>query len=388
MALKVLMMGGRRCGKTSILSSMFNQAIHGPISNTFTFNDETKHVEKDGEEIDNLGNKCLELQNLIDIRGNKTFLADENPTRNYWDYTLRLKIPGKDEDMEMQFRDCPGEAFDPASIYYNEIINYTKDCDVFIVTVDTPYLMAGSKVVKEAANIPGSIHTFLSHIKKPEAQVIFVPVKCEKWMKEGQINDVVKGIVNLYRNTLNELLARPKGEVSIIPVQTAGDIVFKELREPYLVYNGITKEKIKCAKEPNDPNVVILRSGERLPLTKFDHVNQDPDGIFVGTKIIRPTAWYSLWNKPKAEFNPQNCDQIVTHILRFMFNKVKGKGFLADLLAFIFGGIGPKDMKLALKVLDDSGLIKNNVDGIKIVKSSFLDIDPDEHVKKLLNNNN
>ena len=46
--LKVLMMGGRRCGKTSVLTSMFYQAINGDLNNIFTLNNETAFQEKDG----------------------------------------------------------------------------------------------------------------------------------------------------------------------------------------------------------------------------------------------------------------------------------------------------------------------------------------------------
>lgn len=47
--LKVLMMGGRRCGKTSALASLFDQMIHGKTNEFLTVCDKTILEEKNGE---------------------------------------------------------------------------------------------------------------------------------------------------------------------------------------------------------------------------------------------------------------------------------------------------------------------------------------------------
>ena len=374
--LKVLMMGGRRCGKTSVLTSMFYQAINGDLNNIFTLNNETAFQEKDGEVIDLLENKRLELQYFIDKYKNSIFLADEAPTKNFWDYKLRLQIPGKGRNMEIVFRDSAGEVFDPDNRHYTETMNYVKECDVFIVVVDTPYLMAGTDVENEAANIKDSIHTFLTKMKRDKAvQVIFVPVKCEKWIKEGKIDCVTDAVKTLYKSTINDLLATPQIEVSIIPIQTAGDIVFEELREPYLLYNSITKKEIKCSLDKNDDTIVITEKGKPHKLKDGEFLNEDPAGVFDKTNIIRPYAWYSLYHKPKATYSPHNCEQIVVHIIRFMFNKTKAEaftGFWGWFFGFIFGTIQPEEMENAIGKLTNSGLIKDSGEGIEILKSCYL----------------
>ena len=373
--LRVLMMGGRRCGKTSALTSMFYQAINGDLNEIFTLNNATTHQQKDKEVIDLLENKRLELQNFIAKGKNRIFLADQNPTMNFWDYTLRLQIPGTGRDMEVVFRDSAGEVFDPANQHYTDTMNYVKECDVFIVVVDTPYLMAGTDVEKEAANIKDSIHTFLTNMNRDKAvQVIFVPVKCEKWIKEGKIDSVKTAVKLLYRATINDLLATEKIEVSIIPIQTAGDIVFEELRNPYLLYNNITKKEQKCSKDKNDDTIVITSDGKPHQLRDGECVNEDPNGTFPGTSIVRPSAWYSLWHSPKAAYSPYNCEQIVIHIIRFMFNKTKAEapeGFFGRLLSIIFGTIRAEEMEDALGKLSKLGRIKDSGDGIEILKSCF-----------------
>lgn len=374
--LRVLMMGGRRCGKTSALTSMFYQAINGDLNNIFTLNNATTLQKKDNEVIDSLESKRLELQNFIAKGKNRIFLADQNPTMNFWDYTLRLQIPGTGRDMEVVFRDSAGEVFDPANQHYTDTMNYVKECDVFIVVVDTPYLMAGTDVEKEAANIKDSIHTFLTNMNRDKAvQVIFVPVKCEKWIKEGEIDSVINAVKLLYRATINDLLATEKIEVSIIPIQTAGDIVFEELRNPYLLYNNITGTEQKCSLDKNDDTIVITSDGEPHKLRDGECVNEDLNGTFLGTSIVRPSAWYSLLHNPKAVYSPHNCEQIVVHIIRFMFSKTKAEapgGFLGWLLSKIFGTIRAEEMEDALGKLSKLGLIKDSGDGIEILKSCFL----------------
>ena len=51
--LKVIMMGGRRCGKTSALASLFEQMKNGPVREFFTVSDVTV-LETKGPEFQDL----------------------------------------------------------------------------------------------------------------------------------------------------------------------------------------------------------------------------------------------------------------------------------------------------------------------------------------------
>ena len=65
-SLKVLMMGGRRCGKTSALASLFDQMVNGATNQFLTVSDRTDNSQnKDGESIDTLHHKKYELLNLF-----------------------------------------------------------------------------------------------------------------------------------------------------------------------------------------------------------------------------------------------------------------------------------------------------------------------------------
>ncbi len=381
--LKVLMMGGRRCGKTSALASLFDQMIHGATNQYLTVCDntilETKTIPGTDktEKQDSLNNKRLELDFFIKKGGNNTFLVDKGPTNNYWYYNLQIQIPGTSKNTVIEFRDSAGEFFEAGGQHHQETVDYIKDCDVFVVVVDTPYLMAGNSVENAAANVVDSIHTFLTQIDNESGrkakQVIFTPIKCEKWIQEGKVDDVVSKIETTYDATIKHLKASGKTEISIIPIQTAGDILFSELRDSYILVNTITNKIQKCSKISD--RLVVLENGKNHKIVEdYEILNDDPESVFPNTSISRPSSWYHLPTDRAAEYRPHNCEQLPLHIIRFMFNKIKAEsssGIWGKLMSFFFGSITKEDMQEALDGLSSENLIKDNQDGIKIIKKCF-----------------
>ena len=239
--------------------------------------------------------------------------------------------------------------------------------------------MAGSKVEAEAANVIDSIHTFLMQIDSQNGrkakQVLFVPIKCEKWIKERKIDDVVKAIEEKYDATIRDLMASNKTEISIVPIETAGDIIFAELKDPYILFNTSNNKQTRCARISD--RMVMLPDGKHKKIADDEVLNDDPEGVFKFgeevSDIVRPNAWFSLRHEPKAEYTPHNCEQLPLHIVRFMFNKRKSEawgGIIGDLISF-FGGISAKDMQKALDNLSQANLIKDSGEGIKILKKCF-----------------
>lgn len=380
--LKVLMMGGRRCGKTAVLSSLFYQIINGDANNVFTlcdktYYDQTKIDEKTGEieTIDVLDNKRLELTDTIETGGNRTFIVDQNPTRYYWDYTLQVQLAKRPRQyLNIIFRDAAGEFFEAQNTHRNETLQFMSECDVFVIAVDTPYLMSSRQVIAEAANRISDMHTFLSEInlqgKPGEKMVIFVPVKCEKWMAEGKIDDVIAKIREYYEASIKALDAAGNVKMSIMPVETAGGIHFVELRDAYTLFKPGWKNPKKCACMEDDESVVILQDGKPHPVRSDESLESDMNAIFTSTNIPRPNAWYHI---PKgATYTPHNCDQLPLHILRFLFNK-KLKSMPGGFINWIreqFGHMSLGDMRDALAAVAPQ--IKDSGDGIVHIKQQII----------------
>lgn len=372
MSLKVLMMGGRRCGKTSALASLFDQMTNGATNEFLTVADRTDPAQnKNGERIDTLSNKTLELKYLFQTLTNNQFVVDNNPTKYFWDYRLRVQLPGTSRGMDVDFRDIPGEYCEPTSIQFDQIVNYVRDCDVYVIVVDTPYLMSGNDVVREAACLSDSIHSLLTNVdlnSNELKQVIFVPIKCEYWVKNGKIDIVNQKIREVYRASIQHLQASKKTEMSIIPIQTAGDIIFTELTQSYNVVNTDTEQLVhnKCAKISN--RIVRLKNGNNYPLKSNEMLVEDLNSMFEGTPIPRPIAWYQLYNtQNKPKYKPYNCEQLPLHIIRFMFKKSAQsapQGWWGRLLS-IFGSISKEQLQSVLWELQTHNLIKDNTEGIE-----------------------
>lgn len=384
MALKVLMMGGRRCGKTSALASLFDQMINGATNDYLTVADDTNPNQRNddgtekGEGIETLNNKKLELQHFIGKANNNTFLVDAGPTPNYWDYLLRVQIPGTTKSTHLRFRDANGEFFESGNKHHDDTMRFVQDCDVFIVVVDTPYMMAGKDYENEAANVVNSLHTFLTAIDTSRTkgkQVIFVPIKCEKWLQEGKRDEVVAKVEDTYSSTIKHLVATEKTEISIIPIQTAGDILFSDLRDPYILCNTVTNKKVKCSKFTN--RIVTLNNGRNHTITEIETLMEDPEGVFSGAGlngIVRPTEWFHLPQDREPKYAPYNCEQLPLHIIRFMFNKLKAEapgGIWGKIASIIFGTMTKEDLQKALDKLSKNDLIKDNTEGIKTIKKIY-----------------
>lgn len=377
MGINVLMMGGRRCGKTSALASMFDQFVNGRANDFFTICDETipemdkiSPITGLSENQDPLGAKKIELMDKLDHLSSDTFLVDSGPTHNEWKYTLKLNIPGKPrQSTTIEFTDCPGEFYQKGT---NLTIAQTlvAQSDVFVIVVDTPYLMEGSKAVRLAVNCIGSVQTLVSSINnnngKDHKMVIFVPIKCEKWVKEKRIHEVVERIKQDYEVPIKTLMAYNNMNICILPIETAGNIIFSELKPPHTI--TIDGQTVKCCKI--NEKFVRLADGSLHTISDSDVINTDTDAAIPGVEsLLRPHSWFHINQDadPNNLYQPHNCDQLPLHILSFMTKKISltGNGLIWTL---IFGGIPKNVMQSIMLSITQSGLIKNNTEGIEYLK--------------------
>lgn len=394
--LKVIMMGGRRCGKTSALASLFEEMKNGQVKDYFTVSDRTVLETKGFETQDSLNDKILELQNMLESNKDNSniFLVDKNPTSNFWLYKLHLQIPGTKREMDIEFRDSAGEFFEASGSHAQETEEYIKNCDVFVIVVDTPYLMGSvdestkdlcPESIDLGTNRVQDIQNFLTHIDDKEGQdakmVVFVPLKCEKWAKEPNgLNKVTARIKEVYGTHIKNLSAYEKMNICVIPMQTSGNILFSEFRKAY-IYNSIDGQ-VRCCKI--DDETVRKEDGENdLPMPG-ETVVEDGEAVINGTTLQRPYSWYQI-NPNDSSFAPKNCDQLPLHIIRFMLMKlmdaeanVQHGGLLGWIYDFlrdminrirgIFGTMNTEELKQIIGRMQRSGLIKDTGDGIEIIK--------------------
>lgn len=407
--LKVLMMGGQRAGKTSMLAGLIETMTHGKVKDIIDVKDITESKPASLKLIKSI--ECLKW-NLLSSYG-KTYLIDEEKSGEFEEFMLEISIPNTDNKMSIQFSDVSGEYYDMGRTHDEEVRKRVKEYDVFLIAIDTPNLMEAinpdNKLCNEAINNSynhvNDIYTFLSEIDDKDGAdaklVIFVPLKCEKWAKEGKINQVVERVKTVYEPSLHALSQYTNVEVDIMPIQTVGNIVFQEQAKAMsCVINGTTQRK--CAII-NKKTQVRFEDGtvENIDLAKHRFQEDSNSVIREHSSLVVPNSWFTTIGK---EYEPRNCDQLAFYILQFYLAKVLfakevenlkekkrnwkwGKRiaigafwlafgipgaiaayFTSKYLAKKFGTITLEQMLTTVKKLQDGGFIKKNCDGIETIK--------------------
>ena len=405
--LKVLMMGGQRVGKSSALAAIMDSFMNGPVSSLLTAEDITEFETIDGVKQISIKKKLKDLKSMLSESVGKTILMDSGKTFNKWDYTLQLSIPRTSKHMKITFTDINGEFFEGGNIHQENTLELIKSYDVFIIAIDTTYMMEARKnqlvndVINSKFNCIDSIHTFLTEIDDKDGLeaklVIFTPIKCERWAKTNQLELVSDYTQEDYRTAIIGLKHYRTVQVEIVPIQTIGSVVFREHKEAFLckwtkrILLFFEKDYIsKCAKL-NDKRVRLSNGMEILASSNM--LFEDGDAVLIpNTAIVRPNAWFDIVSE---QYAPHNCEQLAFHILEFMLAKVidaqirqdentngvirilsqVGNGLLNiatlglwDELKDIFGGISINNMDDIMHEMHQKKLIQTCGEGIQIIK--------------------
>lgn len=412
--LKVLMMGGQRAGKTSMLAGLIETMTNGNVKDIVEVKDVTESKPASLKLIKSI--ESLKL-NLLTSFG-KTYLIDDYKTGEFEDFTLQFRVPESQSKMNILFSDASGEYYDMGRQHDAEIREKVREYDVFLIAIDTPNLMeavnSNNKLCNEAINNSynhvNDIHTFLTELDDKDGAdaklVIFVPLKCEKWAKDGNIENVVQRVKNVYAPTLQALSQYNNVEIDIMPVQTVGNIIFKEQAKAMsCILNG--KSQRRCAII-NKKTQVRFEDGtiEDIDLTKHRFLEDNNAVIREHSALVVPNSWFTTIGK---KYEPKNCDQLAYYILQFYLAKVLfakdveklkekknnwkwGKriaiavgcafGLAGVAVTYLtskflekkFGTITLEQMLSLTKKLQDGGYVKKNCDGIETIKESKLHI--------------
>ena len=247
----VLMLGGKRCGKTTVLSSMcsaIDMALAGTGLSIAVDPSTQGELDKARRSIQM---KMKEFEKPL-----TSCVVDENPTSGQRAYRFSLKriVNGaaKGNGIPFCIHDIPGEWL--TNEQAETVKNMIKDCQVVIIAIDTPYLMAkrtdqGYGQYHEEYNKSLEITNFFMNSLSPEdiqdRLILFVPIKCERYyhldrcqlLKEygrRYMQEMTQAISAGYRDLLlylqgcDELVNRCT--IAITPILSAGGIDFINFR--------------------------------------------------------------------------------------------------------------------------------------------------------------
>lgn len=324
MAHQILMLGGRRSGKSSILAAIVHAL--GQNSELFSITDQTDYTTKNGLGI-SLKAKRVEIDNYLkerkNVSQNSHFLVDMTPNLGTGEYNLETQIKGKCK-VRFDFVDVQGESMEVTSHFHNEVKDLVTKSDVFIVAIDTPFLMQDiNENINTVWNRTEEITDLLANIQIENEEIdkkliILCPVKCEKWTQSGHADDVTKRVCETYKKMINNWVTHPAVDIWVMPIETAGGIVHSKLLDGYRLFRGKDdRTGVLCSKN-NLTGQIMLGNGEIVSMNDDYTIESEPDLSLKFDFTQIPLSWFKVNGKG---FSPARCEQPAYHIFRFLVKK-------------------------------------------------------------------
>lgn len=410
---KVIMLGGRRAGKSTILASILHSLKNEIPGTICTVNDSKTDytqviTDKDGKkhQLPTLDNKRIEVSQYIKTHHqNQTFLVDMDPTYGKSSYILTVRSGTASVDLE--FVDVPGEWMRKNVAEHNELKEQVMSSDIFVIAIDTPFLMQEDNDVNDVYNRVQEITDVISEMKvDPKNEVdrrliILCPIKCEKWVRERNDNKkpdedeltpdkVTQKVKTVYKNLINQWVKFPNVDIWIMPIQTVGGLESVKLMpaKRYKKDAFDKNEKWKSCMVDELTDQVIDKDGKCIT----DKIDVEDDERWVIDYTAIPLSWY---RNNGLGFAPVFCGQPGYHILHFLVDKeeeivkqraemeqqlrkkIEDMSLLEKLFNFrdwiktwdpTFGEYLPV-WQNAIHALKERKLIKEEGDGFELVKS-------------------
>jgi len=375
----VVMLGGKRVGKSTILAAIidaFNNSTE--LSSYLVCKDTTPYEKYSGHTIDE---KRESLKQLVKQRSDGSlFMTQTMADSKIQKYSISVRLPERPGQLSIDFYDVPGEFANPAKLEFSsEMVPLIAQCDVFVIAIDTPYLMDAPKSVNRAYNRIGDLEVALQNIICKDdndiKQILLVPVKCEKWASGGKLQDVVNKIKTEYKVLIETMSAYPGMNVSILPIETVGGIYFHSFYDAKILAKDGKPLSFAC--RPSTGNKVYLANGNEFELIAPFHMDNDRQSVVDGISI--PHAWYHKTHK--ARYIPKNCEQPALHILRFLVKKtalyqrsIKEDTGIGGFFRGLWNGVSNwwkgleySTFSTTIATMEEKGLIKDNCDGVELL---------------------
>lgn len=399
--INVVMIGASRSGKTSILASMLGNMKNQEIAQHFIFR------ENNALEYNNLSNKEKEDIRLLDIICSMKDLVNPNIAGKSVPkmaslfgtdamFTYKFKLESRTQsnnELEIHFTDVPGENCVNTAIAYDEYISKVKDSQILVVSVDVPSMMYAKLHHKAKLNVgmnlPDEVNEAVQKLgmnfNDPNLfkMVVFVPIKCEYWAHNNQMDEVYAEIKEIYENAIATIKHYSNIRSFILPVETIGGCEFdhhSEGKDSFILLSDKSeienlkqedfindKSAFRCEKLGN--NRVRLKNGEVYECSSDDELISTSERPFhpyflseVGVQI--PYAWYI--RKDDIGYQPKNCEQLLLHVLKFSIEAMIKRNWENITFRDIIRIIRTLDFRLnSIKLSDFSEKIRDMIaDGI------------------------
>lgn len=246
MSINILMLGGKRCGKTTVLASMFDE-VNRALAGTNIM------LRVNDENVASLRQARYGIQQKMEeFRVPLTRIqVDDNATNAMKTYFFDLVCGNS--NVKFQIHDIPGEWLTDG--HEKQVMQLIKDCQVIMIAIDTPYLFAkmtgaGYGIYHEEYNKPQEITNLIKNTLSAEAvtdrMVLFVPIKCERYYHlthcpelninhRNYMNEIVEAVSYGYNDLLMYLRSSMELEnrttLAITPILSAGGIDFVKFCE-------------------------------------------------------------------------------------------------------------------------------------------------------------
>ena len=314
--INVLMCGGRRTGKTSVLA-----AIQENVMKLFPHGDIVLDMPDSGR----LVNYRTETTKIFgyDYEDESTFIANQGTTVDRNDYCCTVHLQRRTSSMQLNFTDIPGEWF-ISEEYLETLEEKMRNSQILIIAIDSPHMMEAKgkyhEVFNRATIITEQIKRTFQGNKEPR-MVLFVPVKCERYRAtQNHAKNKMQNLMECVKSSYSELIdfltmGQNKGiyTVAITPCFTVGGAEFlrfvpplDEEGNPEVGPDGKPLQDIEL--EPRSNRMVMTYLTEYLLLTdeQGDHY-----------------------------YKPENCEQSLVYVLLYLIaiSKSKVDGIFTNLWA-------------------------------------------------------
>lgn len=216
--LSICMMGPRSVGKTTVLTSIFHESQSQLCEGSSIY---LKAMDSNTSMLNNYHTM------LVDAVAKKN--ASNLPASNtISEFMFGLGLAGRAESVKLQIRDFPGEYLTSTiKEDRDEIYNFMANATVILIAIDTPYLMEEEGKYNEEKNKISLVTHYLKDnvTAVKDKLVLFVPLKCERYMHDGKLQQVSEKTVEAYKE-LKEFFSNNNIASFVTPIITLGGIEF------------------------------------------------------------------------------------------------------------------------------------------------------------------